>query len=197
MHHGMKDQNDKLGWTMSREIYPVHENQEIKVGRDSVWCGVGLGSIMNFASIKGCVLDDWVGNWLNFSEEKKREVFDKKICHELNCYIYCHDKKFFTEVVKPHLQNKLKKTFVDLYLLESKECLKWMKIEKFRKLNAFEQVLLIKRLVEEKHEEEALMLSRMMKNLIAKNKVSFEAFKAEFETIIYAKLIEKKFKEKK
>ena len=72
-----------------------------------------------------------------------------------------------------------------------------MKIEKFRKLNAFEQVLLIKRLVEEKHEEEALMLSRMMKNLIAKNKVSFEAFKAEFETIIYAKLIEQNFGKKK
>ena len=30
----------------------------------------------------------------------------------------------------------------------------------------------------------------MMKNLVASNKVSFERFKTEFETIIYAKMVE-------
>ena len=34
-----------------------------------------------------------------------------------------------------------------------------------------------------------------MKNLVSSNKVSFERFKTEFETIIYAKLV--KFQEKK
>ena len=98
--------------------------------------------------IKGFTLEDWVSNWLSYSNEKKKDIFDKKICHELNCYIYSHDKEFFNEVVRPHIVNKLVKTFVDLYLLDDDRCLEWCRIDKFYLLNAFEKVLLVKRLGE-------------------------------------------------
>jgi len=57
---------------MSRQIYGIDKDESIKVGRDSIWCGVSLGNIINFASIKGFSLEDWVGNWLNYGYEKKK-----------------------------------------------------------------------------------------------------------------------------
>ena len=153
-HKGMVDENEKTGWTMSREVKSVNDKETVKVGRDSIWCGVSLSNIINFAMIKGYTLEDWVSNWLTYSHEKKKDVFDKKICHELNCYIYSHDKEFFNEVVRPHLTNKLVKTFVDFYLLEDDECLEWCKMEKFYLLNAFEKVLLVKRMGEKGRKEE-------------------------------------------
>ena len=146
---GLADEDEKEGWTMSRQIYPLREGENIKVGSDSLWCTVSLNNIINFASIKGCSLDDWVGNWMSYSEEKKMEVLDKKFCHELNCYIKNHDPEFFKTVLRPHLQNKLVKTFVDWYLLDSEECLNWCSIENFYQLNAFEKVLLVEALMRE------------------------------------------------
>ena len=52
---------------MSREIYKVQKGETIKVGRNSVWCAVGLSSLVGFAKIKGQTLDDWVANWNNYS----------------------------------------------------------------------------------------------------------------------------------
>ena len=52
---------------MSREVKTVHEEEIVKVGRDSVWCGVSMSNIINFAITKGHTLEDWVGNWLSYS----------------------------------------------------------------------------------------------------------------------------------
>ena len=166
-HKGMVDQNEKSGWTMSREVKALNDKETVKVGRDSIWCGVSLSNIINFAMIKGHSLEDWVSNWLTYSPEKKRDIFDKKICHELNCYIYSHDREFFEEVVRPHLANKLVRTFVDLYLLEDERCLEWMGMEKFYLLNAFEKVLLVKRVVEMGLREEGELLAKMMRDSVA------------------------------
>ena len=196
-HKGMVDQNEKTGWTMSREVKSLNDKDTVKVGRDSIWCGVSLSNIINFALIKGHSLEDWVSNWLSYSSEKKRAVYDKGICHELNCYIYSHDKDFFNEVVRPHLTNKLVKTFVDFYLLENDRCLEWCRLDKFYLLNAFEKVLLVRRVTEKGWKEEGMILARMMRDSISNEKPSFDVFKAEFETVIYAKLVEIKRRKKK
>ena len=146
---GLTNESEKEGWTMSRQIYPLREGEDIKVGSDSLWCAVSLSNIINFAQIKGCRLEEWVGQWMGYSEERKRKVLDEKFCHELNCYIKNHDPEFFRTVLRPHLQNKLVKTFVDWCLLDSDQCLEWCSIDNFYQLNAFEKVLLVQALVRE------------------------------------------------
>ena len=103
---------------MSREVYKAQKGQNIKVGRDSVWSAVGLSNIAGFAKIKGATLEDWVTNWKTYSDEEKLKVFDEKVCHELNTYIKYNDPEFFDKILRPFIQNKVTKTFVDLCLID-------------------------------------------------------------------------------
>ena len=61
-------------------------------------------------------------------EEEKLQIYDEKVCHELNCYIKFHDPSFFDKVVYPFVSNKLNKTFVDLCLIDSPQALCWAQI---------------------------------------------------------------------
>jgi hypothetical protein len=62
----------------------------------------------------------------------------------LNFFIFKKDKEFFFEVVRPYIQNKLEKTFVDFFLLEFDEkILEYCKMPKVKELNSFEVCLLI------------------------------------------------------
>ena len=69
------------------------------------------------------------------------------MCHELNIMTKVSDQEFFREVVRPHIQNKLEKGFVDHYLLDSPWCLEWLEIDKLTQLNAFEKLLLVRYLM--------------------------------------------------
>ena len=69
------------------------------------------------------------------------------MCHELNIMTKVSDQGFFREVVRPHIQNKLEKGFVDHYLLDSLGCLEWLEIDKLIQLNAFEKLLLVRYLM--------------------------------------------------
>ena len=70
-HPGIKDQNEKLAWTMSREIYPLQKGEEIKINRDSKWCAVSLINVINFAKLKGVNVEDWILGWNHYEEDKK------------------------------------------------------------------------------------------------------------------------------
>ena len=102
---------------MSREIYPVNKGKTVKVNRNSKWCAVSLINILNFAKTKGIVLEDWVSCWSTYTEETKLKTYSKKVSHELNSYIKHHDPEFFSKIVRPYINNKINKTFVDLCLL--------------------------------------------------------------------------------
>jgi hypothetical protein len=67
----------------------------IKVGRGSVWSGIGLSGVIDFAKIKGAALEDWVKGWGGYSAEEKLKVYDEKMCHELNTYLKYNDSVFF------------------------------------------------------------------------------------------------------
>jgi hypothetical protein len=116
-HSGMQASSKETAWTMSREVYKAQKGEKIKVGRDSVWSAVGLSNIAGFAKIKGATLEDWVTNWNTLTEEEKLKVYDEKVCHELNTYIKFNDSAFFDRVVRPFINNKVTKTFVDLCLI--------------------------------------------------------------------------------
>lgn len=65
----------------------------------------------------------------------------------MNFFVYKKDKPFFDHVVRPFISNKITKTFVDLYLLDSLEILKFAHAHLLEKLNYFERALLVEKLI--------------------------------------------------
>ena len=139
---------------MSREVYSLNAGDERTVNRNSQWRTVSLKDIFEFASAKRHSLYSWhkhLLNWQNFDEAKKREIYDKECCHELNTFIKFKDADFFKRVVAQHISNKIKKTFVDYCLLDDfKEVKEYISFDKFNLLNYFEKTLFVYSLVQSK-----------------------------------------------
>ena len=78
-------------------------------------------------------------------QEEKAKLFYKHLCHELSFFIKLKDGLFFNEVVRPFIQNKLEKTFMDYYLLDQHKHLAntYKGLERIKNLNAFEKCLLV------------------------------------------------------
>ena len=79
-HIGLERTEENAGWTMSREINKLKVGDKRLVSRDSQWRTVGLTDIFQFASNKKIKLYDWSShllNWNSYSDEKKREIYDK------------------------------------------------------------------------------------------------------------------------
>ena len=55
--------------------------------------------------------------WKGYTPQEKHKMYYKHLCHELNIYVYHKDKEYFESIVRPFLESKMEKTFVDYYLL--------------------------------------------------------------------------------
>lgn len=112
-----------------------------------------LGDVFNLlrALTGGGALDEFqfLTRWSDLKPEEKRELYSKYACHELHFFLYRKDPAFFKEVVRPFLANKLEKQFVDRWLLDE-PLEEYLQPWQFDRLNAFERVLLAKRLTEAK-----------------------------------------------
>lgn len=79
--------------------------------------------------------------WPQKDLAQKRELYSKYACHELNFFLAKKDPEFFAEVIRPFLENKRHKTFVDLWLIEQPVDAfhdPWQ----FERLNVMERILL-------------------------------------------------------
>ena len=102
-------------------------------------------------------------------------------------------------MVEPFIRNKLNKTFVDLALLQDDRACEFARVDRFQKLNGFEQALLVHVLVQHGGKETELAKS-IVESLEATQKSikkNFEEFKHNFDTIINAKESEEKEGKKK
>ncbi|KAI9470867.1 MAG: hypothetical protein EXX96DRAFT_603007 [Benjaminiella poitrasii] len=80
--------------------------------------------------------------WTNLTLEMKLELHEKHAFHEFNLWLKKKDKPFFEAYVRPAIQSKIQKSFMDLYLLDedlSKYC---KNIYHFQKLSVSERVFL-------------------------------------------------------
>ena len=68
-------------------------------------------------------LNPEVFKWVTYSEEEKCKVAFKYFSHEFNFFLKQRDPEFFESTVRPLLQCKMEKTFVDLYLLDDHQTL--------------------------------------------------------------------------
>lgn len=79
--------------------------------------------------------------WDQLSDERKREVYDELACHEVHLFLFHKDRKFFDEIVRPYLVNKLDKQLVDHWLL-GEDVSAYTAPWRFQRLNALEKILL-------------------------------------------------------
>ena len=82
--------------------------------------------------------------WPKLKDDRRAQLYSKYACHELNFWLYRKDPKFFGKVIKPHLVNKLDKTFMDEWLL-GMDLSMHLRPDRFARLNAAERALLVRR----------------------------------------------------
>lgn len=86
----------------------------------------------------------FVTRWPSLSEAERGALYSEHACHELHLFLAFKDPGWFGAVVRPYLENKRHKTFVDLWLL-GQDLSAWCEPWAFGRLNAFERVLLGRR----------------------------------------------------
>jgi hypothetical protein len=91
----------------------------------------------------------FVLSWPVLSDAEKRAKYSEFACHELSFFLSRKDPAFFTEVIRPYLQNKRDRTFMDDYLLE-KELDPYLEPWAYGRLNILEKILLAQRIQREK-----------------------------------------------
>jgi len=132
--------------------------------------------------------------WNTLPTSKKINLFSQNYCHELNLFIYKKDKEFFEKIVKPFIENKMEKTFIDYYLLrDSKQLHKYAnKPHFYKKLNHLEKCLLIEFLASDNDLTTAKALSNLLVNELLKSKLSLQDQQKIFGTIIALNLAKTK-----
>lgn len=86
--------------------------------------------------------------WTDLSAEQKMDFYDVFVCNEVNFFIYQKDRPFFDEVIKPMLESKVQKGFLDYFMLGMKEIESYAGLTKYQSLNTFERILLASRVKE-------------------------------------------------
>lgn len=82
--------------------------------------------------------------WPDMSPEQKREKYSKYACHELHFFLFHKDPEFFEGVVRPFLENKHDKSFLDRWLIGedlTSDRTPW----NFERLNIVERILMAQR----------------------------------------------------
>lgn len=88
---------------------------------------------------------DFALRWPSLSDEEKADEYSAHACHEIHLFLHRRDRPFFDRVVRPYLQSKLHKTFLDHYLLED-DLGRFLEPWRYGRLNTMEQLLLGRRL---------------------------------------------------
>ena len=83
--------------------------------------------------------------WPERNAAEKLALYSEHACHELHFFLQRKDPAFFEEVVRPYLQNKITKTFLDDWLLDQ-DLGRYRSTAAFARLNILERILLLRRL---------------------------------------------------
>ena len=145
------------------------------------------------SSENGKEYEDWkfLTRWNSLDIEEKLKKYDEYSSHEMNIFLFFKDRAYFDNYVRPFLNNKIEKTFVDYFLLEDKEGVtKYNSLEKTTKLNAMEKILLIISLLSNKKIEEATSIAQYLENENKTISYDKKTFKKYFDTILGSKSIE-------
>ena len=115
-------------------------------GRSKVCRSVGdaFGLVRLFASSEDFASFEFLSQWNSLSADERGKLYGAYASHELDLFLYFKDRRFFDEVVAPHLKNKRFKQFMDKWLL-GEDISAWTEPGKLQDLDAMERCLLAKR----------------------------------------------------
>jgi hypothetical protein len=106
--------------------------------------------------------------WYTMSKEEKNRMTSRYGSHELNLFVYKKDPDYFKKTIRPHLLNKMEKTFTDYYLLEDfNVMLRYANTpELYTGLHYLEKALLVERLALGGKTELAKTIAQRMKDFL-------------------------------
>ncbi len=90
----------------------------------------------------------FITRWPALSPEEKLTQYSKYASHELDLFLYHKDRAFFDKTVRPFLENKYRKLFVDEWLL-GRDLSAYLDPWRYNQLNAVEKILLAQRITAE------------------------------------------------
>jgi len=148
--------NPDTHWTECREIIELEKNGDQLVidnfATSEIETYDDLSDVFELYTILGNSDDfssfKFLTVWNDMTMEQKVQFYDVFACNEVNFYIYSKDRAFFDEVVKPLLESKVQKGFLDLYMTGSKDIEAYAGLTKYQSLNTFERILLASRVKE-------------------------------------------------
>lgn len=91
----------------------------------------------------------FITDWPTLTDEQKRQKYSKYACHEMHLFLSKRDPAFFKAVVRPYLENKKDKTFMDEYLL-GMDVSRHLRPWRYSRLNIAERILLADRIAGER-----------------------------------------------
>ncbi len=120
----------------------------------------------------------FITEWDRLPIKRKKELYSRYVCHELNLFLRFKDREFFNRVVKTFIANKRYKRFIDDWLLGN-DLSKYMNGLAFACLNAAERALLA-------HEASGRkdVLARALREQVAVLPVDQERLNQLFETAL-------------
>ncbi len=81
---------------------------------------------------------DTLAQWHTLEPDTKLDAYSRLAGHELHLFLWSYDRPFFDDVVRPYLQNKKEKQFIDHWLLES-DLSDYTTLWRYNQLNAAER----------------------------------------------------------
>ncbi|MEL6712606.1 MAG: hypothetical protein AAFP86_02465, partial [Planctomycetota bacterium] len=85
---------------------------------------------------------EFLTRWPALDEDEQRSKYSEFVCHELNAFLRVKDPAFFDAVVRPYMENKAHRTFMDDWLLGA-ELSAYLEPARFARLNDVEKILLL------------------------------------------------------
>lgn len=87
----------------------------------------------------------FLADWPAKTADEKATLYREHACHELHFFLFRKDRAFFDAAIKPFLQQKLEKDFLDRWLLDE-DLTGYLQPWEFARLHLIERVLLAQRL---------------------------------------------------
>ncbi len=123
-------------------------------------------------------------SWPDLELKKKRELYSKYACHELNFFLFRKDQAFFESVILPFIADKKDRTFLDSWLL-GEDLSGFLQPWNFHRLNVVERILLSRRI-----KDRGDGIARHVRDLDDLNPPNLERFNHFFDTALKGSALE-------
>ncbi|TWU23348.1 hypothetical protein Pla52o_28840 [Novipirellula galeiformis] len=126
---------------------------------------------------------DELAQWDQFNTSEKLDAYSRLACHELHLFLKAHDPTFFNATIKPYLENKKEKQFVDHWLLDD-DLTPYTSLWQYNQLNYGERALLAMRVPAVRES-----VRRELKELVERQDTDYDQIRMRIESALKANVM--------